>query len=198
MNYIWISILIIILLIVFLIITVLLKNKNPTFNKHSIVSTVLYLIEAVCATTVLIYLFGVSDEKVNFFDIFRNYVFCFAVYNGFFYFTIRMHDSLTIDSLSTMKTKIELYTIHAEFKRKIPEDSLKKDIEGAMNDGISFTTKNREELRRIVEMCQLYNENKIEADELRFWLKQKTAMLDHEIRFYGFTWMNSILLRIFR
>ncbi|MFT0803260.1 hypothetical protein VSK91_19665 [Bacillus swezeyi] len=198
MNYIWVSLLIVILLIVFLVLTVLLKNKNPTFNKHSMVSTVLYLIEAVCATTGLIYLFGVSDEQLNFFEIFRNYVFCFAVYNGLLYFTLRMHDSLVIDSFSTMKTKIEIYIIHAEFKRKIPEDLLKRDIEEVLNVGISFTKRNRVELQQIVEMCHLYNEGKIDADELKFWLKQKITMIDHEIKLYGFTWMNSILLRIFR
>ncbi|EME72283.1 hypothetical protein OZL92_17010 [Bacillus sonorensis] len=198
MNYIWISVTLLISLIGLLTITVFLKNKKPTLNKHTVVHTTLYLMEAVIATTILIYLFGVSEEKLNFFEIFRNYVFCFTVYNGLLYFTFRMHDSLVLDSLTALRTRIEKYMIHAEFEKIIPDELLERDKKYISDDGISFRQKDKEELKQIIEACYLYNQGKFKPNDFRFVLKKKIATIDHDIKCYGFTWMNSIFLRTFK
>ncbi|MFT4400486.1 hypothetical protein ACMX2I_10650 [Bacillus sp. SW14] len=198
MNYIWISVSIIIFLFVLLTITVFLKNKKPTMNKHTVVHTTLYLIEAVTATTILIYLFGISEEKLNFFEIFRNYVFCFTVYNGLLYFTFRMHDTLVLDSLTALRTRLERYMIHTEFEKNIPDELLKRDKKDISNEGISFRQKDREELKQIIHSCYKYNLGKLKPNDLRFILKKKIATIDHDIKCYGFTWMNSIFLRMFK
>ncbi|MGG0052087.1 hypothetical protein [Bacillus atrophaeus] len=198
MNYIWISVSIIIFLFVLLTITVFLKNKKPTMNKHTVVHTTLYLIEAVTATTILIYLFGISEEKLNFFEIFRNYVFCFTVYNGLLYFTFRMHDTLVLDSLTALRTRLERYMIHTEFEKIIPDELLKQDKKDISNEGVSFRQKDREELKQIINSCYKYNLGKLKPNDLRFILKKKIAAIDHDIKCYGFTWMNSIFLRMFK
>lgn len=198
MNYIWISVSIIISLFVLLTITVFLKNKKPTMNKHTVVHTTLYLIEAITATTILIYLFGISEEKLNFFEIFRNYVFSFTVYNGLLYFTFRMHDTLVLDSLTALRTRLERYMIHIEFEKIIPDELLKQDKKDISNEGVSFRQKDREELKQIINSCNKYNLGKMKPNDLRFILKKKIAAIDHDIKCYGFTWMNSIFLRMFK
>ncbi|MCY8328882.1 hypothetical protein MOC47_08480 [Bacillus spizizenii] len=198
MNYIWISVSIIISLFVLLTITVFLKNKKPTMNKHTVVHTTLYLIEAITATTILIYLFGISEEKLNFFEIFRNYVFSFTVYNGLLYFTFRMHDTLVLDSLTALRTRLERYMIHTEFEKIIPDELLKQDKKDISNEGVSFRQKDREELKQIINSCNKYNLGKMKPNDLRFILKKKIAAIDHDIKCYGFTWMNSIFLRMFK
>ena len=100
-----------------------------------------------------------------------------------------MHDTLVLDSLTALRTRLERYMIHTEFEKIIPDIS---------NEGVSFRQKDREELKQIINSCNKYNLGKMKPNDLRFILKKKIAAIDHDIKCYGFTWMNSIFLRMFK
>ncbi|MBK4208842.1 hypothetical protein ACQJNT_07245 [Bacillus licheniformis] len=88
--------------------------------------------------------------------------------------------------------------IHAEFEKIIPDELLERDKKYVSDDGISFRQKDREELKQVIDSCYLYNQGKIKPTNFRFILKGKIAMIDHDVKCYGFTWMNSIFLRMFK
>lgn len=116
MKYFYYSLIFFIAVLLVLIFAVILDRVRHGIGKK-VIHTCLYLIEATVVTTILIYLLGISSEEAKKFEMARNYVFCFTCYQLILTFTLKIYDSLKIDSFTAIKTKLESYLIYVELEK---------------------------------------------------------------------------------
>lgn len=186
----------IILLLILLIIVLIVRKRKPSTELQFVTHILLYLIEILTVTKIIIYFIGTNSETLL--SIFRDYIFAYTIYQLLLLVTFKLKDSLDIDAFTSIKTLIDRLQLYGEFNEKIPTALISTIKEEGQKSGNVFNKKQRNELTQIASLAEQYNSGKISREKFRFILKEKSLQVDIELKIYSYGWMNSILLRMFK
>ena len=190
------SIYIIILILFFLFVAVFIRKKKPSTFGHIITHILLYLFEIVSVTTLLTWL--ITDNTSSFLILLRNYVFSYTLYQLILLVTFKLIDSLNTDAWTSIKKLNDQAQVFAEFKRKFPEDKYNESRKIVTDTKISFNAEQRLYLQSLLDMIHAFNNEEIDIETYRCYLKLQSIELDNELKMLNYGWMNSILLRLFK
>lgn len=178
-----------------LIVVTIIRKKKPSASLQFLTHTVLYLFEILVVTFLINkWVLGVGEDLSSI-DTLKNYVFAYTVYQLFLLITFKLKDSLDIDAYTSLKYLIDMYQLYGEFDEKVPENLIAKVKDGANDLGIVYNAKARKEVKRLEELVQDYNSDKISTKMFRFYLKQRSIHIDLEAKIASYAWMNSVLIR---
>lgn len=178
-----------------LIVVTIIRKKRPSASLQFLTHTVLYLFEILVVTFLINKWFLGVGEDLSSIDTLKNYVFAYTVYQLFLLITFKLKDSLDIDAYTSLKYLIDMYQLYGEFDEKVPENLIAKVKDGANDLGIVYNAKARKEVKRLEELVQDYNSDKISTKMFRFYLKQRSIHIDLEAKTASYAWMNSVLIR---
>ncbi|UKS27355.1 hypothetical protein LOZ80_39000 [Paenibacillus sp. HWE-109] len=175
-------------------------KSNSKYLKHLF----LYFLEMVIATTtttIRTFLEGSGALLYNsvLINILKDYVFAYTLYQLVLIAAFKLKDSIEIDALTSLKNESDRFQIYAEFKNKIPQAAIDK-MKNYLTENPKVMLKNEHRVlfEHLTIAARSYNSDDILPEEFRMRMKQFSREMDHQIKVLGFTWMNSILLRIMK
>lgn len=191
-------------LIIILLLIVVITIRNKYFNSYLLklfLHTALYLFEIILVTFIFNEVFikyALINPPSNYFEALRNYMFYFSVYQLLLIVTFKLFDSAKIDALNAIKKFVDQSQVLAEFKEKVPEDQINKFHYMLNSKKVTMNRKLREYGNKILNLILIYNNEEIASDKFRCKLKLESLEIDLMIKEFGYSWINSILLRIFK
>lgn len=191
-------------LIIILLLIVVITISNKYFNSYLLklfLHTALYLFEIILVTFIFNEVFikyALINPPSNYFEALRNYMFYFSVYQLLLIVTFKLFDSAKIDALNAIKKFVDQSQVLAEFKEKVPEDQINKFHYMLNSKKVTMNRKLREYGNKILNLILIYNNEEIASDKFRCKLKLESLEIDLMIKEFGYSWINSILLRIFK
>lgn len=190
----YIALLVSLILLIFIL--SFIRKKAPSAKLQFLTHVLLYSVEILIVTKVIIYFIGSNSDQLLL--TLKDYVFAFTLYQLLLLVTFKLKDSLDVDAYSLIKAFLDRLQLYAEFDKKIPDDAINVSRFEANNTANVFTKKQRKEIISIVDLAEKYNKKSITREEFRFTLKESSILLEKDLKIYGFGWMNSVLLRIFK
>lgn len=170
-------------------------KHNSTFKKFFYFF--IFIGEVFTATTLLnIFLFSTSVQTT--FDVIKNYLASYTIYQLIVLVTFRFWDASRIDAKTLIKNTSDELQIAAEFKQNISDEAIKfLNEETSLKNDVAWTKNDKSILEELLERAQNYNKDKEQVDinEFRHRMKQISRAMDFEMKIYSFSWMNSIILR---
>lgn len=192
------------ILISLLLLLITLAILNKIFSNYLVklcIHTIMYCFEIVLVT----YLINIACINLklfippnNYLESLRNYVFYYTLYQLLLMVSFKLYDVAETDALTAIKSTIDKFQVFAEFHRKIPQIDLMHLQETTNSAKITFSKKHRKELYELIQYLQSYNDDLISKDDIRAYLKIKSINIDLQLKTISYSWMNSILLRIFK
>lgn len=188
-------------LVIALIICAILNKIFRGFFIKLWIHTILYCLEIVLATSLInsIFInFELFIPPSNYLEALRNYVFYYTLYQLLLMVTFKLYDAAETDALTALKSVIDKFQVFAEFDREIPQVDLAQLQETIYSSKITFAKRHRDQLIELLEYLENYNNELISKNDIRGFLKVQSLNIDLKIKTIGYSWMNSILLRIFK
>jgi len=188
-------------LFIFIILIALINKLLVTHFIKIILHTTLYLFEIILITylmNITFLEFELFNPPSTYLEALRNYMFYFSIYQFVLMVTFKLFDSTEVDALNAIKKHIDQSQVFAEFNKQIPNHHKEKLLYLINSKKVTLNKKHRDFSQKVLELIENYNQGNLHKDEFRCILKLESLELDLYIKTFGYNWINSVLLRIFK
>jgi hypothetical protein len=186
-------------ILILLIVNTVFRKIKPSSHAQIFTHILLYLFEITIVTSLINYLImGYQSNTDTPLNILRNHIFAYTLYQLLLFVFFKLKDSTEADSLATIKNLADMYQVYAEFDKPIPDEDIDKSKKEFNSPRVTLSNKHRDIINYVNLLAENYNSDKLDTKEFRMQLKQISRDADFQAKMFNLSWMNSLLLRMFK